>query len=93
MFIRTFPTRLSMKALAEQIAGLDQAQIYDRVVGVRGLMVEVAGPLQAMSIGAREVRCRPARRRHHFGISLRPPMRAAGSARRSILGCGRSIPF
>ena len=42
-----------MKALAEQIAELDQAQIYGRVVGVRGLMVEVAGPLQAMSIGAR----------------------------------------
>ena len=42
-----------MKALAEQIAELDLAQIYGRVVGVRGLMVEVAGPLQAMSIGAR----------------------------------------
>ncbi|HSV25164.1 MAG TPA: flagellar protein export ATPase FliI [Xanthobacteraceae bacterium] len=42
-----------MKALAEQIAELDRAQIYGRVVGVRGLMVEVAGPLQAMSIGAR----------------------------------------
>src|SRR6266851_5514464 len=42
-----------MKALAEQIAELDQAQIYGRVVGVRGLMVEAAGPLQAMSIGAR----------------------------------------
>ncbi len=42
-----------MKALAEQIADLDQAQVYGRVVGVRGLMVEAAGPLQAMSIGAR----------------------------------------
>jgi flagellum-specific ATP synthase len=42
-----------MKALAEQIA--DLAQIYGRVVGVRGLMVEVAGPLQAMSIGARVI--------------------------------------
>ena len=42
-----------MKALAEQIAELDQAEIYGRVVGVRGLMVEAAGPLQAMSIGAR----------------------------------------
>ena len=42
-----------MKALAEQIAELERAQIYGRVVGVRGLMVEAAGPLQAMSIGAR----------------------------------------
>src|SRR6204780_2351096 len=42
-----------MKALAEQIADIDRAEIYGRVVGVRGLMVEAAGPLQAMSIGAR----------------------------------------
>src|SRR5579871_1787583 len=42
-----------MKALAEQIAELDHVQIYGRVVGVRGLMIEAAGPLQAMSIGAR----------------------------------------
>jgi flagellum-specific ATP synthase len=42
-----------MKALAEQIAELDRAEIYGRVVGVRGLMIEAAGPLQAMSIGAR----------------------------------------
>ena len=42
-----------MKALAEQIAELDGVQIYGRVVGVRGLMVEVAGPIQAMSVGAR----------------------------------------
>ena len=42
-----------MKALAEQIADLDGAEIYGRVVGVRGLMVEVAGPIQAMSVGAR----------------------------------------
>ena len=42
-----------MKALAEQIAELDSVEIYGRVVGVRGLMVEVAGPIQAMSVGAR----------------------------------------
>ena len=42
-----------MKALAEQIADLDGAEIYGRVVGVRGLMVEVAGPIHAMSVGAR----------------------------------------
>jgi flagellum-specific ATP synthase len=44
-----------MKALAQQIAELDAVEIYGRVVGVRGLMVEVAGPLHAMSVGARVV--------------------------------------
>src|ERR1700741_2932206 len=44
-----------MKALAEQISELDAVEIYGRVVGVRGLMVEVAGPLHAMSVGARVV--------------------------------------
>src|SRR5687768_14567469 len=42
-----------MKALADQIAELDGVEIYGRVVGVRGLMVEVAGPIHAMSVGAR----------------------------------------
>src|SRR5262252_10290521 len=42
-----------VKALAEQIDELDTAEIYGRVVGVRGLMVEVAGSLHAMSVGAR----------------------------------------
>ena len=42
-----------MKALAEQIGDIDGVNIYGRVVGVRGLMVEVAGPLHAMSVGAR----------------------------------------
>jgi flagellum-specific ATP synthase len=42
-----------MKALAEQIAELDGVETYGRVVGVRGLMVEVAGPIHAMSVGAR----------------------------------------
>ena len=44
-----------MKALAEQIAELDEVEIYGRVVGVRGLMVEVAGPIHAMSVGSRVV--------------------------------------
>src|SRR3982750_3762941 len=44
-----------MKALAEQITDLDGANIYGRVVGVRGLMVEIAGPIHAMSVGARIV--------------------------------------
>ncbi|HEY0440405.1 MAG TPA: flagellar protein export ATPase FliI [Xanthobacteraceae bacterium] len=42
-----------MKALAAQIAELDAVELYGRVVGVRGLMVEVAGPLHAMSVGSR----------------------------------------
>ena len=42
-----------MKALAEQISDLDGVEIYGRVVGVRGLMVEIAGPIQSMSVGAR----------------------------------------
>jgi flagellum-specific ATP synthase len=42
-----------MKALADQIDELDAAEVYGRVVGVRGLMVEVAGSLHAMSVGAR----------------------------------------
>jgi flagellum-specific ATP synthase len=44
-----------MKALAEQIAELDGVETYGRVIGVRGLMVEVAGPIHAMSVGARVV--------------------------------------
>jgi flagellum-specific ATP synthase len=44
-----------MKALAEQIGELDGVEIYGRVVGVRGLMVEVAGPIHAMPVGARVV--------------------------------------
>jgi flagellum-specific ATP synthase len=44
-----------MKALAEQIAELDAVEVYGRVVGVRGLLVEVAGPIHAMSVGARVV--------------------------------------
>jgi flagellum-specific ATP synthase len=42
-----------VKALAEQINELDGVEIFGRVVGVRGLMVEVAGPLHVMSVGAR----------------------------------------
>src|SRR5215472_12457102 len=43
----------AMKALAEQISDIDGVNIYGRVVGVRGLMVEIAGPIHAMSVGAR----------------------------------------
>ncbi len=42
-----------MKALAEQIVDLDGVEVFGRVVGVRGLMVEIAGPMHAMSVGSR----------------------------------------
>jgi flagellum-specific ATP synthase len=42
-----------MKALAEQINDLDGVEVYGRVVGVRGLMVELVGPIHAMSVGSR----------------------------------------
>ena len=42
---RTFGDPAIMKALAEQIAEVDSVEIYGRVVGVRGLMVEAAGPM------------------------------------------------
>jgi flagellum-specific ATP synthase len=42
-----------MKARAEQINEIDAVEVYGRVVGVRGLMVEVAGPIEAMPVGAR----------------------------------------
>src|SRR5258707_13868259 len=45
----------AMKALAEQIGDIDGVNIYGRVVGVRGLVVEIAGPPHAMSVGARIV--------------------------------------
>src|SRR5215468_7271051 len=44
-----------MKALADQIGELDGVEVYGRVIGVRGLMVEVAGPIHTMSVGARVV--------------------------------------
>jgi len=44
-----------MKTLIQQIEELDGVETYGRVVGVRGLMAEVAGPIHAMSVGARVV--------------------------------------
>jgi flagellum-specific ATP synthase len=38
--------------LTEQINEIDPVEIYGRVVGVRGLMVEVAWPIHAMSCSA-----------------------------------------
>jgi flagellum-specific ATP synthase len=44
-----------VRALADQIGDLAGVAIYGRVIGVRGLLVEVAGPIHAMSVGARVV--------------------------------------
>ena len=44
-----------MKALADQIADIPRVEIYGRVAAVRGLMIEVAGPVHAMPLGARVV--------------------------------------
>ena len=44
-----------MRALLEQIEELDENEVYGRVIGVRGLMVEVAGSLHTMSVGSRVV--------------------------------------
>jgi hypothetical protein len=81
-----------MKALAEQISDIDGVNIYGRVVGVRGLMVEIAGPIHAMSVGARIViggRCRRVPRQSPTATRRRRRIRASASASRSISGCGR----
>ena len=40
-----------MKALAEQIAEVGAVEIFGRVATVRGLLIEVAGPVHAMPVG------------------------------------------
>lgn len=42
-----------MRGLVEAVEAVAEREIYGRVVGVRGLLVEVAGPLGAMAIGGR----------------------------------------
>ena len=42
-----------MDGLIQEIGELPAVTTFGRVVGVRGLMIEVAGPLHAMSVGAR----------------------------------------
>ncbi|MFD1704224.1 flagellar protein export ATPase FliI [Methylopila henanensis] len=42
-----------MQGLIEAIEATPEREVYGRVVGVRGLLVEVAGPLGAMAIGGR----------------------------------------
>ncbi len=42
-----------MRALAADIADIPETEIYGRVVGIQGLRVEVAGPVEAMRVGTR----------------------------------------
>jgi flagellum-specific ATP synthase len=51
--VRHFRATQHHESLAEQINDIDGVEIYGRVVGMRGLMVEVAGPIHTMSVGAR----------------------------------------
>ncbi|MEO1200946.1 MAG: flagellar protein export ATPase FliI [Pseudomonadota bacterium] len=39
--------------LAHDIADIAETEVYGRVVGIQGLKVEVAGPVEAMRVGAR----------------------------------------
>ena len=65
-----------MKGLADQVGDIERVNIYGRVVGVRGLMVEVAGPIHARSVGARIV----------IETGLRPPRATTADQRRSLEG-------
>lgn len=42
-----------LSALISTIDALDSVTVYGRVIAVRGLMVEIAGPIGAMSLGGR----------------------------------------
>lgn len=46
---------MSLTALAETLAQLRAVEIHGRVAAVQGLLVEVAGPIAALSVGARLV--------------------------------------
>lgn len=42
-----------MRALIENVASIREAEVFGRVAAVQGLLVEIAGPVGAMSVGAR----------------------------------------
>lgn len=42
-----------MKSLIETVRSIPDAEIFGRVVAVRGLLVEIAGPIGAMAVGGR----------------------------------------
>lgn len=44
---------MSLRGLMDEMAGLPDNEVFGRVAGVRGLMVEIAGPVHAMTVGGR----------------------------------------
>ena len=44
---------MSIRSLIEEVEGLPEVELFGRVAGVRGLMVEIAGPVHAMTVGGR----------------------------------------
>jgi flagellum-specific ATP synthase len=42
-----------IKALATEMADIEPLMVYGRVAAVRGLLIEIAGPINAMSLGGR----------------------------------------
>jgi flagellum-specific ATP synthase len=46
---------MSIEALKAEISGLPEVEVYGRVAGVRGLTVEIAGPIHAMTVGGRVI--------------------------------------
>jgi flagellum-specific ATP synthase len=42
-----------MRALIQDVAALQNVEIYGRVAAVQGLLIEVTGPIASMSVGAR----------------------------------------
>ncbi|MDQ0471348.1 flagellum-specific ATP synthase [Labrys wisconsinensis] len=44
---------MGIGALIDEVAGLPEVTVYGRVAAVRGLMVEIAGPVHAMTVGGR----------------------------------------
>ena len=44
---------MRLAALESTITGLRDVEIHGRVAAVQGLMVEIAGPVAALSVGAR----------------------------------------
>ena len=44
---------MSIRSLLDEIEAVPDAEVFGRVAGVRGLMVEIAGPIHAMTVGGR----------------------------------------
>ncbi|WP_321344974.1 flagellar protein export ATPase FliI [Breoghania sp.] len=42
-----------MRSLINEIESIESVEVYGRVVGVQGLLVEIAGPVHEMSVGSR----------------------------------------